>query len=764
MKTKLNYILVFLALAITLSTLALQPTPILAWEQGKMGAHEEINRQAVKRFVNSMSGNAKYENSPVETDKTYLAARITSSSLTTTGLTIAQSDQTFSGWLADGGFSADEPHLWASVRHFYDPLSVNGAPQLTDHNWVHGQIYDAVSARRWAFEDADNPYNWRKAMEYYKKAMEIPNDYKEIMVPGFEFRDATIQIKSAEEARNIYLGKAFRALGESMHMIADMTQPCHVRNDSHPTGDLDPIESTATYHTVLLVRDAPVDPTAGAEITEAATAADLYEKLAIWTNRNFYTDDTIYDKASGVKPRNWESPYPHPQFSDLVLEKGDGPKTYYKMFNGKKVRMAQQTYTSWKLGDSIWQNYIVPPTFMQEQAEVLMPIAIRANSKLINLFFPTLELSFEAKENTDKASDSSNKEWNITSQLKQNNSSDPDWQKAGLSIQYSGPGELWVETAGKEQKLANLSYKVGTLDKPAVVFVGDKSKARADQYQVNDKDNIFIKISAGGRTFKSNKYVITAESDLYIEPSKVTLAVGAKQTFTARINALPANSSLEWIVDGQSTGKTTAKEFKTDFAKAGPHTVKVELYSANKLLKAAQAEVNVTAPSPTPTPSAFLTPTPSQAPLSQLQQLQKTVKIAFGITGKITGASSGLSDGTFGSIPITWQGATFSGTKKDGVPPLNYEISGQFSQDGKILQQMKLRRVMSSGMEEIFEVTNLPFEVPFTKTGFDYQLKGRDIIKYLTRADFLSAEKEIRISLKTLDFSDGILSIDFYLQ
>jgi hypothetical protein len=762
MKIILFSIRMALALAVVLGSFSFNPVPARAWEQGASGTHEQINRQAVKRFFNSMSGNAKYENSPVDKTQAYLATRITSSSLMTTGLTTAQADQTFEGWLADGGFSADEPNLWASVRHFYDPLSINGVPQLTDHNWFHGQVYDAISARKWAFEDADNPFNWRKALEYYKKSMEIPEDNKEIMVPGFEFRDSTIQIKSAEDARNIYLGKAFRSLGESMHMIADLTQPCHVRNDSHPFVDSDPIESTANFNTVLLVKDAPVDPTASADIAASANAEDMYVKLALWTNRNFYTDDTIYDKASGTKPWNSEGAYPHPQFSDLVLENTSGPKIYYKVFNGKNVRMVQQTYSSWVLGESVWAEYSVPSKFVNGQAEVLMPIAIRAGAKLINLFFPTMELAIDVKPNTAQSADPNLKEFAITSPFKHNSGDDPDWQKAGLSIQYSGPGELWVETAGKERKLGNLSYKQGALEKPVAVFVGDKSKAKADLYQVNDKDNIFIKVNAGGRAFKSNKYTISAQSDLSISPSEITLEIGAKQKFTAKVNIMPANSSLEWIVDGKSMGKSAATEFQIGFATAGRHAVQVQLYSADKLLKTAEATVEVKAASPTPSVTPSPTPTASQIQLGRLQQLQTTIRMSFGINCKIIAGSSGLSDGTFGSIPITWQAAAFSGTKKDGT--INYSINGQFSADGKTLQRMKLQRILSSGMEEIFEVSNLPFESPFTVTGCSYQLKGADITKYLIRADFLTATKEVNMSLKNLNFAEGILSLDFYVK
>ncbi len=554
---------IILALVIVLGSFSFNPTPAQAWEQGLSGTHEALNRQAALRFFKTVADNPKYASSPIDRTKSYMAPQVVSSSLAQSGLKVEQGALKFEEWVSNGGFSADEPEIWACVKHFYDPLSINGGPQLTDHTWLHGLLYEAVSAKRWAFEDIINPYSWKQTLEYYKSAMEISEDSKISVIPSEGYRDPDVKVSSAEQARNVYMGKAFRGLGETMHMIGDMTQPAHNRNDSHPNGDLDPIESTANANTVWLVKDAPVTPEADSDITAAANAIDMYEKIALFVNRNFYTDDTIYDKASGVNPRNWEGAYPHPQFSDLKLETGTGPKTYYKEFNGKHVRMAQQTYSSYVLGTTVWQDYIVPPSFMYEQAEVLMPIAIKANAKLIDLFFPTMDLSMQVKENTSGAASANYKEFAITAPFKHNVASDPDWQKAGLSIQYSGPAELWVEsgtgnssssatTSNNARKLATISYKQGALEKPTAVFVGDKT-TKADTYQVKDKNVIYVVINAGGRTFKSNKYTISANMDLSISPAEVTLIPDGRQTFTARATGA-GSYQVTWTVDEGPTG------------------------------------------------------------------------------------------------------------------------------------------------------------------------------------------------------------------
>ena len=308
----------FLALVIAATTFSFYSENAHSWEQGANGAHEEINKTAVSRFLNASASSPKFANSPLVPNQQFLGNETTSATLSTNGFTIIKSRLTFSQWVTHGGFSADEPEVWACVRHFYDPVSANGVPQLTDHLALHGFAYSTISAKEWAFKATENPYSWSKALAYYKMSMEIPDDSKITVVKGMDFRDPDITVSSAAETRSVYLGKAFRALGETMHMIADITQPSHVRNDSHPSIDTDPLESTVNKDTVRLVRDAPVLPSIGSAIDSAANLEQMYEEIAIFTNSSFYTDDTVSDTASGVKQSNHENPYPHPQFSELT--------------------------------------------------------------------------------------------------------------------------------------------------------------------------------------------------------------------------------------------------------------------------------------------------------------------------------------------------------------------------------------------------------------------------------------------------------------
>jgi hypothetical protein len=133
-------------------------------------------------------------------------------------------------WIIHGGFSADEPQVPASLRHFYDPFEIDGVSYLTDLVGNYSSFYNVplpeMNAKEWALSATDNPYNWTYAKQYLGNAF-----YN-------------------ETKRSEYLGNAYRALGEVLHLFADMGCPPHVRNDAHPAfangyvGDPDPYESS----------------------------------------------------------------------------------------------------------------------------------------------------------------------------------------------------------------------------------------------------------------------------------------------------------------------------------------------------------------------------------------------------------------------------------------------------------------------------------------------------------------------------------------
>jgi len=653
---------------------AANPAIVLSWDQSpKFNTHQAINRLALRLFINEYAANSKYINSPIDMDKSFSGPVVTSNSMLEGNHTVELGLKKFEDWVIHGGYSADEPNLWASVRHFYNPLPNVGPPQLTDQVVLHGNYRPAISARYWAFTDPTNPYGWKKALDYYKKSMEIAADDNTKVIPGMGFRDPDIGVNSPGEERSAYLGKAFRSLGETMHMMADMTQPAHTRNDSHPLGDTDPLEDSITDSDVWVVSDIPVEAAIKSKIDSAAGAEDIYEKIALFTNSNFYSDDTIYDKAAGVNPWNGENPFPSPQFKDLSsleslnsqLTAKNIPSAYLRYFNNRLVPMIQQTYASYLSGGK-WVDYHIPNYFSRDQAAVLIPIAIKANSKLVNLFFPTMELTIEVeKPSVSEENDPGYKEYKIKSSMKHLIEQDTEWRLQGVkAIEYSGPAELWSERLGKLAD--NIQFSRGSLKKSLVLYTGQSINAgtnpqAADKFQVEDGDTIYLVIKAGGRTFKSNKYTI-ASCRITIQPEFINAEKGIAYTFMARPGAVPSNPFYTWKVDGRETQQGPNNALSVTFRGEGYSTVSVTLRDGGKEC-AATAKVTISSAvqpplPPPPSPSSF-------AITSIIAEVNQTSYTA--VCPQTVNAQAAITANSAGTATYVWERSDGTATRPQTV-------------------------------------------------------------------------------------------------
>jgi hypothetical protein len=328
--------------------LLMPAVPGLSWNQEP---HKQINFEAVKVFLNhyALSDMEKYQLGRfdrISVTEPYRGIAVTSQSLLIDSwlgyppYQIAQATKTMPQWIAYGGDWADEPHLYSSVRHFYDPLALWGYAYLTDQFTFHGW-YDApgVDARTWGLDHPGNPFSFREALGYYKAAMEVPETWTPTGHSLFPYHfklDIDLAPRDADDLRGIYLAMAYRALGEAMHMLGDMTQPAHVRNDSHPMDE--PIEKALSSANVRHAADYPIVDERIAPYLKSAggtlhSPAEIFHEVALFTNRNFYSLDTIYDAVENVIPNNillqqpnipidvlmmFKPPYPSPQFKDLI--------------------------------------------------------------------------------------------------------------------------------------------------------------------------------------------------------------------------------------------------------------------------------------------------------------------------------------------------------------------------------------------------------------------------------------------------------------
>jgi len=143
-----------------------------------------------------------------------------------------------SEWLSYGG-EAEDYGYWPknnklntrAFNHFHDPLEDWDAAYLKsslDDSYIAIYQRYPVSAILWGLDPGRQDFSsnftgdwsWGKAKESYY-----------IYLTGKNFAGDAVADTEAE--RNTYLADCFRALGQVMHLLQDMSVPLHTRNDVH---------------------------------------------------------------------------------------------------------------------------------------------------------------------------------------------------------------------------------------------------------------------------------------------------------------------------------------------------------------------------------------------------------------------------------------------------------------------------------------------------------------------------------------------------
>ncbi|MEA4880121.1 MAG: hypothetical protein VB045_01445, partial [Synergistaceae bacterium] len=570
-------------------------TPAEAWSQN---THRQINLEAVKLFLSHTKGKEKYRTGPfADTGLTdpLRGIAVGGSSLLASDFLPAEGVFSPKAWIISGGDWADEPHLYSSVRHFYDPLSWSGVPYLTDQSEGHG-LYDspATDARTWGLSSPDNPFCFCAALSAYKRALEVRDDLPlppALSSPHFK-TSLSLVPSDHEDYRMLQLSRAYRALGESMHMLGDMTQPAHVRNDSHPADE--PIEAATFSDHVRKAAGSPfldsrIRPFLASAGGTLQAPAELFRQVAAFVNMTFYTLDTIYDEESRVLPNNRQKGYPSPQLKDLEVEKKKIPgfvterevRRFYGVFDGKQAPMIQDRLSfHWFDPEQSFVSDIegfkekagratavalrrlgpfqIPHAFAAGQGEILLPVAIHACADLMDLFYPTLELTAEFKETeieTDGADPRATpmRIIDVEASMKHKREKDPAWKANNLTIEYSGPAHLVVREKDKTVYTRKILFVKGTPkqiensegileEAPLKLFAAGTARPLSGEesfYEIKPGQEAFLRIEAGSRIFESEAWKEDAKVKVTILPPRVLVleliddASEAEQEFEA---------------------------------------------------------------------------------------------------------------------------------------------------------------------------------------------------------------------------------------
>ena len=204
-----------------------------------------------------------------------------------------------------GSGGATEDNFPRFLNHFHNPLKPWPDAGLD----TAVPLIDGQSSLLWAQEPPSlQGWSWHDAREYFYQALTAEN----------------------QTARDQALANTFRAVGQVMHLIEDVSVPAHVRNNAHPPvisgyhfetwaksheNDLDtnPLRPDIDLTgggpgggLVSISRLFDTDQYAGynPEVTDSLSVG-----LAEYTNANFFSDDTIF--ADGFAPEHRHY-FPHP--------------------------------------------------------------------------------------------------------------------------------------------------------------------------------------------------------------------------------------------------------------------------------------------------------------------------------------------------------------------------------------------------------------------------------------------------------------------
>jgi len=281
----------------------------------------------------------------------------------------SQDPETAFGLTEFGSFAEDNDPRY--LKHFYDPIYEVGLSHLVGH---------FETALSWGYQSPDNEYSWTKAREHMYQAV----------------------TSSDQETRDTNFRQLFRSLGQVLHLMEDMAQPSHVRNDPHVSHAESAIGSKAfnPSHLEDWAQIQSGDVAKFARTTAGAKSAvsfdDSFETLALYSNENFFSDDTIF--------KNYELPSKEEtNYTDSILQIGilgqpaevladDGQKYQvpYIIHKSGGYKLAQVGY----FGQPLIQldkfrdlTFQIDDEVARENAQILIPQAVAYSAGLLNYFF-----------------------------------------------------------------------------------------------------------------------------------------------------------------------------------------------------------------------------------------------------------------------------------------------------------------------------------------------------------------------------------------
>jgi hypothetical protein len=705
--------------------------PVSAWNN--LGVHPSINELAYDSFVSNWMPSDQYLKQAtldggLATGESWQPSDGTEWTYRKPSVT---RDKSINEWLKEGGFSADEPELNMSLVHFYDPI--REPHYLTDYietklpDYIGKASNPNTSAYQWAFESNDNPFSFISGEQNFLSALEhnVPND--------------------------INYGRAWRAVGETMHLISDMAVPAHVRNDAHiPYANLwDPLEyftdagSVSTFCTLGQTHSATTD--IGDYHTSYSNGGQdirtLFKGLATWTNQNFFSLDTVPQYQSDKTPNGFTQ-YPNPKVTIDPNITGYYTTTLDGISNFPLARAS--------IAGLIWKTptLVVDQNVCAAQRSVLLPTAVKASAAVLDAFLPRFQVKIDKVEADPTA---------------------PGTYAVTAHIQHIATRE-WPNDPTIRNG-AHIVVDSKDIEIPSFKNLNGSDNLNTIKYNITAKEGSTVTIyyNFGGYKISSADYKIT--NNLSIDPTSLSGVPNKAYTFNAKIGSLPKGSTLNWLINGSSKQNSTDTSFSTTFTAEGTYNIKVSMLdNSGKEQQSATATANI---KNTITTSAVV---------SGLDKLHNCTSISCDFNFlKTVDTVSILKDGQWvdtnypGQLDIrnnaellkpVWTGTSFTAQGSSAVGNATTTASGTVSNDGTMLLSFTLTNSDPAGYNSSITVANIP--LLYVKGNTTSVTKGeisfQSLRPYVTNVVSTTTSKNQKSTLQSIDYSGGhdSITIDFY--
>lgn len=268
-----------------------------------------------------------------------------------------------------GSEKEDNP-VYRTLNHFYDPIYNKGllSTFLPAYDWAENTNAQAMYSPQYALLS--------KLLSLYSSGAD------------YSFDRAVYEYVWGDKERGL------ETLGHILHLVEDMSLPAHTRDDQHINGDY--YETYTGKYNINNIDDISEELIQKNEKQKKFSSLfDFFFSMANYSNNNFFSGDTIFDKK-----------YTKPIVDFEKKDLNNGIKFGYKNLNGKPlelVRIEKGKYNP--LLDIYTDSYFIKDpnnVILSNQWSLLSKQAVLHASGVVSLFFDKVKEEEDAMALFDK--------------------------------------------------------------------------------------------------------------------------------------------------------------------------------------------------------------------------------------------------------------------------------------------------------------------------------------------------------------------------